>query len=140
MNQYLFDTSAIILLTKNYPSKAPILLDGGFLLDLTIYEVGNVIWKVNKLIDKSGISSALNAFTQIFYLISVMDTVRVEGLDEFNSVMEIAFNYDLTFYDTSYLHVAQKMGIPLVTEDNRLFKRASEAGIKCFNVKELVDE
>jgi len=48
MKTRLFDASAIILLIKRHPDTASTTLEGEYILNLTPYEVGNALWKINK--------------------------------------------------------------------------------------------
>jgi predicted nucleic acid-binding protein len=137
MKAHLFDASAIMQLAKSHPDKAPSTLEAGSMLDLTIYEVGNAIWKINKLIGKMDKPTALDAMEQTHYLTGLMEVLKVEGVEELTATMEIAFDGGLSFYDSAYLQVARRRGMTLVTEDERLLRRAREVGVNCIKVKDI---
>ena len=140
MRTHLFDASAIMLLAKKYPSKASATLEDEYLLDLTIYEVGNAIWKLNKLINKSDKSSAIEAIDQAYYLTAMMEILKIEGVKGHTCTMELAFDGNLSFYDSAYLQVAKRNDLTLVTEDERLLKRSMEASVKCVKVADLIKD
>ncbi len=132
MRTLLFDASSIMLLAKNKPETASATLEGQYILDLTRYELGNALWKVAKLIDKSGESTAQEALEQVYSLVTLMEVIRLEGLEELAGTMETAFDTGLSFYDSSYVQAARREGLVLVTEDERLMRRAKELGLGCI--------
>lgn len=140
MNTRLFDASSIMQLAKRHPYKASTLLEGELILDLTIYEVGNAVWKIYKLIEKTDKTTALEAITQAYHLMALMDVIKVEGVEALAGTMEIAFDKGLSFYDSAYLQSAKKLGLTLVTEDKRLHKRAIDVGVNCINIDDLKPE
>ena len=140
MKTHLFDASSIMHLTKRHPDKASTLLEGEHILDLTKYEVGNAIWKIYKLIEKTDKITALEAVTQAYHLMALMEVVKVEGVEALAGTMEIAFDEGLSFYDSAYLQSAKKLGLTLVTEDKRLSKRAVDVGVTCIQIVDLKHE
>ena len=140
MKTHLFDASSIMQLAKRHPYKASALLEGELILDLTKYEVGNAIWKIYKLIEKTDKSTALEAVTQAYHMMALMDIIKVEGVETLADTMEIAFDQGLSFYDSAYLQSAKRMELTLVTEDKRLHKRAIDVGVKCIKVDNLKPE
>jgi predicted nucleic acid-binding protein len=140
MTNHLFDASSIMKLTKKHPHKASTLLEGEHILDLTKYEVGNAIWKIIKLIEKTDKTNALEAVTQAYHLMALMEVIKVEDVETLTGTMEIAFDKDLSFYDSAYLQSAKKHGLTLVTEDTRLHKKALDAGVTCIQIDDLKPE
>jgi predicted nucleic acid-binding protein len=125
------------MLTKRHPDKASAALEGESLLDLTFYEVGNALWKINKLIGKSDKATALDAINEASLLIAQMGAIRVEEGD-LKDVMEIAFDTSLSFYDSAYLYVARQRSLVLVTEDEGLLRHSDKVGVRCLKVKDLI--
>ncbi len=81
-----------------------------FVLDLTFYELGNIVWK-----RKLGAELLeLLEFCRVIY-------IWHEDLPE---ILKIARDEGLTFYDASYVHFATKYGLELVTADKKLAKVA----------------
>ncbi len=133
----LFDASAIILLTKNHPHEAPELLKHEHLLDLTLYEIGNTIWKINKLYKKGDRNTALESIEQAYHLTSLMNIHAIGNRQMYLSIMENALQYNLTYYDAAYLTTAQQHKLTLVTEDKQLTKAANNANIATINSEKL---
>ena len=120
----LFDASAIILLTKNHPHEAPELLKHEHLLDLTLYELGNAIWKINKLLKNGDKNTALESTEHVIHLTALMNKHEIKNKQTYLSIMENASQYNLTYYDSAYLTTAQQHKLTLVTEDKQLEKAA----------------
>ena len=137
--QRLFDASAILLLAKRCPEQTSTILENQLRLDLTIYEIGNAVWKINKLINKSEKPSALDAVEQACNMIALMDFRRVEDVEEIVGAMDLAYEYNLTFYDSCYLFVALKTGVTLVSEDQAIVKAAKKKGIRCISAADCVE-
>ena len=140
MKTHLFDASSIMHLTKKHPDKASTLLEGEHILDLTKYEVGNAIWKIYKLLEKTDKSTVIDAVTQAYNLMALMEVIKAEGMEELTDTMEIAFDEGLSFYDSAYLQSAKKLGLTLVTEDKSLSKRAVDVGVTCIQIDDLKHE
>jgi predicted nucleic acid-binding protein len=136
MRTRLFDASAIIMVAKNHPVKAQPVLEGEHLLDLTSYEVGNALRRINELVDETSKSTALEAVNQASPLLAQMEALKVDG-EELGSVMEVAFESGMSFYDSSCLQVAGSIGLTLVTEDANLLRGASRYGVQCLRVRDL---
>ncbi|WP_153801433.1 hypothetical protein [Hyperthermus butylicus] len=49
-DRLLFDASALLNIIRGSVDPLAV-LEGGYLLDLTLYEVGNAVWKEAKLLD-----------------------------------------------------------------------------------------
>jgi len=99
-------------------------------LDLTVYEVGNAIWKNYK----RGTIVKIDAVVKVFEeLLSLLRRLSIES--EVGEVMEMAIENSLTFYDAAYLYIAKRYGLKLVTEDQRLLKFS-----ETLNVKTLLRE
>ena len=126
MNTQLFDASTIILLIKRHPEKATKTLDEEHILDLTIYEIGNALCKINKLLDKTDAPKALQAIKEAHPLLSLMNAQKLEDAEDLTQTMEIAHQKNLSFYDAAYIQVAKRMGLTLATEDTRLLKASEE--------------
>jgi predicted nucleic acid-binding protein len=136
MSTRLFDASAIIMLAKRHPDKASAALEGEYLLDLTLYVVGNALWKINKLIGRAR-ATALDAINEASHLMAQMEAIRVKEGD-LKDVMEIAFDTNLSFYDSAYLHIARRRSLVLLTEDEGLLRNSVKVDVRCLRVKDLI--
>lgn len=123
-DNYLFDTSAlypfIIELLKgnisfNFLSKI-------YILDLTVYEIGNALWKDSKI--HKTIKDPLLTMQNFLKIIDKLNLVT--DIDYVN-VLKIALERDLTFYDSAYVYVAEEKDFTLVTYDKELLTKTNNA-------------
>jgi len=85
-----------------------------------------------------GLEEAVRKAEQIAKILEVIKLENIESAEEFKEVMKLAAELKLTFYDASYLQVAKRMGIPLVTEDKELLEKAKDVSVKALNVDEFL--
>jgi predicted nucleic acid-binding protein len=88
---------------------------------LTEYEIGNVLWKENqqkKLRNPKRIATIFSEALQPLQKIEI---------DSVADVLAIAIERNLTFYDASYAHIAEKQNLKLITQDTDLLKKCKVA-------------
>jgi len=129
--RYLLDASALYPLALSLRGKLLNYSDLMAVLDLTVYEVGNAVWKECKRGRIRDPRALAVAFAELF---SNVETVKLESR-AIAEVLELALAEEITFYDAAYLYAARKLGMKLVTEDSDL-KKYPEA----VSVSELVAE
>jgi predicted nucleic acid-binding protein len=88
---------------------------------LTEFEVGNILWKQNK---KKELDDP-NRIAEIFE--ESMAELSKIWVDSPVKVLAIAVERNLTFYDASYVYLAEKENMNLVTEDIDLIKKCKFA-------------
>ncbi len=98
-------------------------------LDLTFYEVGNVLWKEFRRGRLENRKVVVEMFEEFF------SEVSVRRMPDMSDILELAARENLTFYDASYLIAAKKYGIKLVTEDRDLLRFP-----ECMSVEDLIRE
>ena len=127
---YLFDASAIVNLIKKGFMKAFI---KGFSLNLALYETMNAIWKEHKFgkIDEETALEYIEVLTMAFKLFEILSISAYE-----KEVHKLAVKEELTIYDASYLFLAIKNKLILVTDDEKL-KNKSLKYIKVLNSKDI---
>ena len=130
---YLFDASAIVNLIKKGFMKAFI---KGFSLNLALYETMNAIWKEHKFgkIDEETALEYIEVLTMAFKLFEILSISAYE-----KEVLKLAVKEELTIYDASYLFLAIKNKLILVTDDEKL-KNKSLKYIKVLNSKDLLNK
>jgi len=128
---YLFDASSIILAMK---LKKIGVLAGNYIQSLTIYEVLNALWKESNVLKKIGSREAEDLVNVFAQLLRYLNTIDVRGVE--SKVFRTAMETGLTVYDASYLVLAQRGGLTLVTEDAKLRKMAGET-VKAVSLVEL---
>jgi predicted nucleic acid-binding protein len=128
---YLFDSSSIIKALKL--GKVDVLV-GGYVQWLTIYETLNALWKEVHLLRTIPEDRALELIEVLGRLFDFMKILDVRGLER--GVLEVAVKLGVTVYDSSYIVLARRYGLTLVTEDRRLRAKAQEV-VRCVGVDEL---
>ena len=127
--KYLLDASALI----------PLLLDLGekvleiatkaqlYATDLTLYEIGNGLWKLVALLKVMDLEDALELMDVVQVLVAkeFLKVVSYRELD-LKKALELAIRERLTLYDTTYIIAAVSLNATLVTEDERLRDKASK--------------
>jgi predicted nucleic acid-binding protein len=126
---YVFDSSSIYaLLTKGKIE----LLGGNYTVFLAKLELGNIVWKEVFLHKRISREEGLRLLS---FISKVLNTMNLEDVN-CKETEEIALDYDITFYDASYVWLARKLDLPLVTEDNKL-RKAVERELKVLSVDEI---
>ena len=125
---YLLDASALYPLLRRIGDKILLYRDELAVLDLTFYEIGNVLWKEYRLGRIRDWRTISKLFSEVLKELQVL---RVENLE---GVLEIATERNLSFYDASYAYMAEKENLVLVTEDKKLLRSTSNS----IGVKELL--
>jgi len=117
----LFDASSIVKALKDAKL---IRLAGQALQWLTVYEVLNVLWKEVHLLrrlEASEAASLLDVFTK---LVQEMVILSPSGLEQ--DILRIVVSKRITAYDASYVALASRHDLVLVTEDRRLSQAVSD--------------
>lgn len=130
MNQYLFDSSAIITLVGK--NKLDELL-AGWTIELAFYELGNAVWKqvhLYKTLSADDAKIVLDAFISVFNRMH-----RIQDVEPL-SVLGVALKEGLTYYDASYLQAAVDKKMTLVTDDKKL-RQVSDKYVNTITSLEL---
>jgi len=128
----LFDASSIIYALK---LKCVEILHGNYIQHLTIYEVLNAIWKETYL-TKSLSRGEAERFIRIFA--EALDYLNILLIHPYElEVFKTAVGLGLTVYDASYVVLTEKNGLTLVTEDEKLRKKASKK-VKVVSLRKIV--
>lgn len=121
----LFDASAFLNLVLKRGEGAFGLIVDGSLLDLTLYEVGNTVWKLASLRKRLSIEEAEDLLALAEKLATRARMIAHSGLS-FAEAIRIAVNENVTFYDAVYVEAARASGMVLVTDDGLLRRVASK--------------
>jgi len=127
---YLLDANAFLDLVRR---KKRMIVDQ-YILDLTIYEIGNAIWKEVVLFRTLTKDEAIQFMMDLINIIQKMNIICIQG--DLNEIMGLAIEKHITFYDAAYLYFAMKKGLVLVTNDKKLFNAAKDK-IKVLNSREI---
>jgi len=107
-------------------------------LDLAYYEIGNVIWKEASLFDNISPSAARAMAGYAARIINNMVVLRIDTSEEASETMRLAIEQGLTYYDAAYLRHAE-VNQPLVTEDDKLRRKAGAVGVEAITVRQLLE-
>lgn len=124
MKGKLFDASALVNIMVNRGSETTKLLKNNMILDLTVYEVGNTVWKLCYSEKKISYEQACKFLNSFLALLDYMDVLSINGIEE--NVKKLSVEEGITFYDASYLAAAENKDLTLVTDDAKLAKVASK--------------
>ena len=118
--KYLFDASALLNLVRRLGEESLKILEENYILTLTIYEVGNALWRETGLLRRLTIDEAEEVMRAIITLIKFMQVIEPQDPIE---VLRISNEIETTFYDAAYVITALRRGLILVTDDRRLAAR-----------------
>jgi len=113
--KYLLDTSALYPLVLKVREKLLFYTELFAILDLTIYEIGNVVWREYR---KGRITDPVSVSRMFEVVVGNIEKLSIN--EEVCRVQEIAIENNLTFYDAAYIYVTRKNKLKLVTEDKVL--------------------
>lgn len=117
----LFDASSIIYALKLRSLKV---LYDNYIQWLTIYEVVNALWKeatLTKAISPQEASEIVKLFTKTLEFMKMLSPHPYE-----DEILSTARELNITAYDASYIVLAEKNSLKLVTEDKKLRAKAEK--------------
>ncbi len=118
--KYLFNASSIVRALK----EARLVSLGGQAIQwLTVYEVLNAVWKEAHLLGRLSPDEAASLASIFASLAGEMVILKPEGVE--GEILQLALPKGLTVYDASYIALALRHGLTLVTEDRKLAHAAS---------------
>lgn len=125
----LFDTSSFYLALKTEKSA---FLKEAYLLNLTLYEFGNIIWKEINLRKSLTLEEGARILKFSNNLIKSLKIIE----PDYEEVLHLAVILKINFYDASFVQAAKQLKVVLVTEDKTLIKAAQKI-IKICSLAEL---
>ena len=124
MKDRLYDTSALFNIMIKNGSGASKLLRSQSILDLTTYEMGNIVWKLAYLQKKITAQQACKILESFLLLRQTMHVLEIAGMEE--KIKNLSLDTGLSFYDSAYVIAAKQTGLVLVTDDVSLAKIAAK--------------
>ena len=128
------DASSLLNVVRTKDSRSIGILNKQYILDLTVYEVSNAIWRLSYREKKITQEQSFALLDSILLLMQRMNAVDIRGLEK--RMYELATKEGLTTYDSSYLTLAEKLGLVLVTDDREL-ERAARKYVKVMKTSDL---
>ena len=123
------DASSLLLMIKHLNPRDLISIAKELtVLDLSAYEVSNALWKAVKLLKNLDRKEAILIHKTLFVFLQHCSTLCLEDLNH-DTIMDIALEKRLTYYDASYLYAAASMKLPLTTEDRKLREASPEGSV-----------
>lgn len=114
---YIFDANSILRLIEKYKYQSLRYFRQGYSPSLVGYELGNVLWKYSKMgIDVGRLLNPLNEVLSSLTIVDVHSSIN-------NEILDISIRGNITYYDASYIYLAKKLGVMLVTEDRELLRK-----------------
>ncbi|MCD6593047.1 type II toxin-antitoxin system VapC family toxin [Candidatus Bathyarchaeota archaeon] len=115
--RYLLDASALLNIVRRLGERSLKILKENYILTLTIYEVGNALWRETKLLKKLTTDEAEEIMKAVIALTKFMQIIEPEDPTE---ILKTSNKIEATFYDTAYVVVALRRNLTLVTDDKKL--------------------
>ncbi len=106
-------------------------------LDLTVYETCNVFWKEHVKLHRITREEALKTCRVAKKLALRAQLYSIGDLDA-ERVMEIAVNSNITFYDASYVALAERLGAVVASEDRDILRAAPDYGLETARLTDLL--
>ncbi|MEM2169671.1 MAG: type II toxin-antitoxin system VapC family toxin [Candidatus Bathyarchaeia archaeon] len=118
---YLYDASAILNLVKRGNVK---IFAKGCTTDLAIYESINAVWKECYILKRIRVEVAYGLIELLSNIFNVLELYTMRGSEK--EVLEIAVKEGITIYDASYIYIAARNKLTLVTDDKKLIDTAKK--------------
>ncbi|WP_237713417.1 type II toxin-antitoxin system VapC family toxin [Halococcus hamelinensis] len=106
------------------------------ILDLTIYESSNALWKIAFARDELTATELENAISILGRIERDVSVEKATGATLL-SVIQTARQTGCTFYDASYIAVASLHDLTLVTEDTAVREAAAGEDVESLSVADL---
>jgi len=119
----VFDASALLNIIRFLGSESFSYLKDSYILTLTLYEVGNALWKEAMLLNRLSISEALTLMGVAEHACRILNIVPPRNT---SLALKLAYKLKLTYYDASYITTSYELNAELVTDDGRLRRRVKE--------------
>jgi predicted nucleic acid-binding protein len=120
----VFDASSIFEIAKQ-ANASPII--NGYTLYLTLYELGNILWKHTALTNSLSAEEAEETRQIVNKMLQTINLQPVSNID--HETFAIASKHRVSYYDASYIQATKSLNAELITEDKRLAKVATIYGV-----------
>lgn len=119
----VYDSSALLNIIRFLGSDALPHLKGNYILTLTLYEVGNALWREATLLNRLSINEALSLMNMMEYACKVLNIISPHNI---SLTLRLAHELKITYYDSSYITASYELNAELITDDEKLKKRVEE--------------
>jgi predicted nucleic acid-binding protein len=104
-------------------------------LDLAVYELGNILWKQRVIFKSISIEECDQLLKILNRVLGTITLLQPDGLE--GEILRLAEETHLSFYDSSYLYFARRLGCVLITEDDGLLLKAGQTGVEARSLREI---
>ena len=132
--RYLIDASALYTLLKRKRDVMVEIIDASAIIDLTKYEIGNALWVGWR---RGLIEDPKRTMRGWMKLLSFIREIQLDK-GELDEVEDLALELSLPFYDASYIYIAKRMGLTLLTDDVEMRDKAAKLGVKTLTTVEFL--
>ena len=132
--RYLIDASALYTLLKRRRDVMVEIIDASAIIDLTKYEIGNALWVEWR---RGLIENPKRTMRGWMKLLSFIREIQLDK-GELDEVENLALELSLPFYDASYIYIARRMGLTLLTDDVEMRDKAAKLGVKTLTTVEFL--
>ena len=108
----------------------------GTTIYLAYYEIGNALWRECLLLKRISIEEAEKSLDLMYSILARMQVASLDN-ETGSEILDTAYKFNLTFYDSAYLVEAKENNKILVTDDNKLAKAAENLGVETLSSKTL---
>jgi len=115
--RFVFDSSALLNIIRVLGANALGYLRGNYVLTLTLYEVGNALWKETTLLKRI---TAEEATTLLGLIGNTCRVLNIVAPKDPLKALKLACALKITYYDSAYVTVAYERNATLVTDDREL--------------------
>lgn len=127
----LFDASSLIYAIK---LKMVETLYGNYVQYLTVYEAINALWKEVILTKTIHVEEAMKLCEILSKILNTMKMLSPSPYEK--EILDMSIKHKIPAYDASYIVLAKKNNLALVTEDRTLKKEAKKY-VKALSLKEV---
>ena len=127
----LFDASSLIYAIK---LKMVETLYGNYVQYLTVYEAINALWKEVILTKTIHVEEAMKLCEILSKILNTMKMLSPSPYEK--EILDVSIKHKIPAYDVSYIVLAKKNNLALVTEDRTLKKEAKKY-VKALSLKEV---
>ena len=121
--RFVFDSSALLNIVRVLGADALGYLRGNYILTLTLYEVGNALWKEATLLRRI---TAEEAATLLNIISNTCRMLSIVAPEDPLKALKLACALKITYYGSAYVTVACKQNATLVTDDRKLREKIRE--------------
>jgi len=107
-------------------------------LDLTLYEVLNGLWKLHTRLRRIGLDEMRRTGRLAVELTRYMRVHKLAELDV-DEVTSIAVESGITVYDASYIALARRLKLPVVSNDADILESAPRHGVQAYTLDRFLE-